>query len=294
VTSSRSIKPPLAVIAGPTASGKSALALARAEAKGGIVINADASQVYRDLPILSAQPTPAELARAPHRLYGTIDGAEACSAARWAALATAEIEAAWAAGATPILVGGTGLYLRTLLDGIAPVPAIAPAVRETVRALSTPALRAALEAEDPLGAARLHPNDRQRQARALEVVRSTGRSLVHWQAVSAGGLAPRIMLEACVVEADRAALHARADARAAAMLEGGALAEVDALLARGLPPGLPVLKTLGVAPLTALIEGRIDRAGALVRLQLETRQYAKRQETWLRNQWPHWPRMKLW
>jgi tRNA dimethylallyltransferase len=285
-------RPPLVVIAGPTASGKSAHALGLAEARGGVLINADASQVYADLPILSAGPTDAERARAPHRLFGTIDGAVACTAAHWAALARDEIAAAWSAGRVPILVGGTGLYLRTLLEGIAPVPGIDRAVRQQVRALPPAEVRARLEAEDPLMAARLHPNDAQRNARALEVVRSTGRSLADWQAAPPqGGLAGEVMLEPLVIERPRGELVQRIDARVEAMWAAGALAEVERLAARGLSPVLPVMRAIGVPPLMAHLAGASTVEEAIARWKLDTRQYAKRQATWLRNQLSDWPRL---
>jgi tRNA dimethylallyltransferase len=285
-------KPPLSVIAGPTASGKSAHALALAQAENGVIINADASQVYADLHILSARPSADDLARAPHRLFGTIDGATSCTAARWAGLARAEIAAAHAAGRLPILVGGTGLYLRTLLDGIAPVPAIPAAIRAEVRARDPAWVRTALEAEDPAMAARLHPNDSQRNARALEVIRATGRSLLVWQqSPPEGGLAPEVSLDARVIDWPRSALNARIDARIDQMWQAGALDEVRRLLARGLPESLPVMRAIGVPPLRALIEGRLTQAEALARWRLDTRQYAKRQSTWLRNQTGHWRRL---
>src|SRR5215207_6205293 len=189
-----SARPPLALIAGPTASGKSALALALAEASGGVIINADSAQLYRDLPILSAAPSPADRARAEHRLYGVRDGAEPCSAAGWAGLAKREIGSLHAAERLPILVGGTGLYLRTLLDGIAPVPAIDPGIRAAVRGASVAENLAALTPLDPCAAARLNPGDTTRIARALEVVWSTGRTLAEWQAQRRGGIGDAVAL----------------------------------------------------------------------------------------------------
>lgn len=268
------------MIAGPTAAGKSAHALALADARDGIVINADASQLYADLRVLTARPSPADEARAPHRLYGVLDADDPCSAARWAGLARAEIAAAHAAGRLPILVGGTGLYLAALLEGIAPVPEIDPDIRAGVRALAPEAVRAALEREDPLMAARLRPRDPQRNARALEVVRATGRSLADWQRETSGGLLPEIALEVRLVLPDRAALHARAEARLDRMLAGGALAEVARLLARRLPPDRPAMKALGVRPLGAHLEGRIGLAEARARTLADTRAYIRRQLTW--------------
>ncbi len=228
----------------------------------------------------------------PHRLFGTIDGAIACTAAHWAGLARDSIAEAHRQGGLPILVGGTGLYLRTLLEGIAPVPGIDRAVRTAVRAMAHGAVRAALEAEDPAMAARLHPNDAQRNARALEVVRATGRSLADWQAAPAeGGIADRVRLEALVIDRPRGDLVARIDARVEAMWAAGALAEVERLAARGLSPALPVMRAIGVPPLLAHLGGTLSAGDAIARWKLDTRQYAKRQATWLRNQLGHWPRL---
>lgn len=281
--------PPLAVIAGATATGKSARALALAERANGVIINADASQLYTDLRLLSARPAPADEARAPHRLYGILDGDDPCSAARWAALARAEIAAAHAAGRLPILAGGTGLYLRTLLDGIAPVPAIDPAVRAEVRALSPAAAHAALARADPASAARLAPADRQRTMRALEVVRATGRPLADWQQALVGGIGGAVTLRPVVVTLPRAELHARIDARFDAMLAAGGLAEAAALAARRLAADRPVMKALGVPALIAHLAGGLSLAEAAARAKQDTRRYAKRQSTWFRNQTPDWP-----
>ncbi|MEO6042179.1 MAG: tRNA (adenosine(37)-N6)-dimethylallyltransferase MiaA [Croceibacterium sp.] len=256
-----------------------------------LVINADSAQVYRDLQVLSARPSEAEMRGIEHRLFGTWDGAETCSAAQWAAAAKREIEVAHLAGAVPILVGGTGLYLRTLLDGIAPVPPIDPAVREAVRALPVAEAYAALRSEDPERAAKLSPTDATRVARALEVVRSTGQSLTHWQAVRAGGMAGTIDLFTLVLLPAREALYARCDARFARMLEHGAAAEVEALQARELPPASPVMRAIGVTEVTAMVRGEWSAADALARGQQATRNYAKRQYTWFRRQTPQaWPR----
>ncbi|MDX3908816.1 MAG: tRNA (adenosine(37)-N6)-dimethylallyltransferase MiaA [Sphingobium sp.] len=284
-------RPPLALIAGPTASGKSALAIALAERSGGIVINADASQVYRDLAILSARPSSDDMARAPHRLFGHIDGAEACSAPRWAAEAKAEIASAHAAGKLPILVGGTGLYIRTLLDGIAPVPEIAPEIRATVRALPVAEAHQALAMEDPAAAARLAAADTTRVARALEVVRSTGRTLFDWQAHKEGGISDSVALRPLILLPPRDWLIARCDARFDLMVEQGAPEEVRTLIQRELNPLLPVMRAIGVREIAAWQAGEIEFAAMLERGRLATRQYAKRQSTWFTNQPPpHWPR----
>lgn len=279
-------RPPLALIAGPTASGKSALAIALAQRANGVVINCDASQVYADLAILSARPSREEMTQAPHRLFGHIDGAEACSAARWAAEARIEIATAHVRGQLPILVGGTGLYIRTLLDGIAPVPEIAAEVRATVRAMPVTQAHAALAQEDPDAAARLAPADTTRVARALEVVRSTGRTLAEWQRHKVGGIADGISLRPLVLRPPRDWLLDRCDRRFLAMLDDGAVEEVRALIARTLNPMLPVMRAIGVREIAAWDAGEIDRDVMIARGQLATRQYAKRQYTWFSNQPP--------
>lgn len=289
--------PPVALIAGPTASGKSDVAVRLALAlesrgQGAVVINADSAQVYADLRVLSARPSAAEMHGIDHRLFGAWDGADACSAADWAARASAEIAETHAGGRVPILVGGTGLYLRTLLDGIAPVPPIDPEVRAEVRALPLPEAYAALQQADPERAAALAPNDAARIARALEVVRSTGRPLAAWQTERHGGIADTIALHPLVLLPDRAWLYERCDRRFALMLEQGAIGEVEALLARGLDPALPVMRAIGVPELAAFLRGEIplDEAGA--RAAQATRNYAKRQFTWFRRQPPpDWPRV---
>lgn len=283
----------VALIAGPTASGKSDLAVSLALALGRpcVIVNADSAQVYRDLKVLSARPTEAEMRGVEHRLFGEWDGADPCSAADWAARAKREIEDAQLAGTLPILVGGTGLYIRTLLDGIAPVPAIDPAVREAVRGLPVEQAYAALQAEDPERAAALNPGDTTRIARALEVVRSTGRPLAHWQRQRVGGIADAIDLHPLVLLPPREALYARCDARADAMLGSGAAEEVEALLARQLPPALPVMRAIGVPEIAGWLRGEWSRDEALARLRQATRNYAKRQYTWFRRQPPQdWSR----
>ncbi len=282
-------KPPLVVIAGPTASGKSALALELAARRGGIVINADASQVYADLRVLSARPSPQEEAQAPHQLYGVVDGSVACSTAMWAGMAKQAIREAHESGTIPVLVGGTGMYIRTLLEGIAPVPEIAEDVRAEVRALVDP--YPALAVEDPVMAARLRPSDRQRVARALEVKRATGRSLAEWQSGNEGGIADEVDLQAHVVEIDRELLYARCDARFDAMLAQGALDEVAALRERDLQPDLPVMKALGVPSLLRHLAGKVTLDEAAEIAKRDTRRYAKRQLTWFRNQAADWKRI---
>ena len=283
--------PPLTVIAGPTASGKSALALALAERDGGVVINADSAQIYRDLPILSAGPDDAEKSRAEHRLYGLRDGALPCSAADWADLAKGEIRLAHEQGKLPILVGGTGLYLRTLLDGIAPVPPIDPVIRRRVRSSGAVDNQAELRRADPEAAERIRPTDRTRIARALEVVLSTGRTLKDWQAERHGGIASQVSLRPLILLPPRDWLYARCDARFAVMVEQGAIAEVERLLARELDLNLPVMRAIGVREIAALLGGETSREAMIAVGQQATRRYAKRQYTWFAHQPPEsWPR----
>lgn len=289
----------MALIAGPTASGKSDLAVRLAlalEQQGhrAAVINADSAQVYRDLQILSARPDEAEMGGVEHRLFGTWDGAQPCSAGNWAETAKREIAALHAEGAVPILVGGTGLYMRTLLDGIAPVPEIDPAIRAQVRALPQPDARLALLEEDPFAAAKLAPADNSRTARALEVVRSTGRPLVHWQEKLEGGIGKAITLHPLVLLPERQVLYDRCDLRFERMLDAGAAGEVEALMARNLDPALPVMRAIGVREIAAWLRGDCSREAMIEAGQLATRQYSKRQYTWFRNQPPEdWTRTAL-
>lgn len=263
------------------------LALALGElGQSAVVINADSAQVYADLRVLSARPAADEMQGVPHRLFGEWDGAQACSAADWAARAKAVIAEVHRQDGIPILVGGTGLYLRTLLDGIAPVPPIDPAIREAVRALPVPAAHAALTAEDPQRAALLAPNDAARIARALEVVRSTGRSLARWQDERVGGIAGRVDLHPLVLLPDRKWLYERCDQRFVQMLGHGALEEVRALLARQLDPALPVMRAIGVSELAGVLRGTNSLSEARSMGQQATRNYAKRQYTWFRRQPP--------
>ena len=285
-------KKPIALIAGPTASGKSALAVRLAEIADGVVINADASQVYADLRILSARPDDAEMARAPHRLFGDRDAAIACSAADWAEDARREIAVAQDAGRLPIIVGGTGLYMRTLLYGIAPVPEIDPVIRAEVRAMSVGRAAAMLRREDPEAAARLKPLDVTRISRALEVVRSTGRPLSAWQQELSGGIIDQVSIVPAILLPPREWLHKRCNARFETMLEQGAIEEVEALRARRLDPSLPAMRAIGVRDIIDWIEGHSLRVDMIERSQAATRQYAKRQYTWFRHQLPDaWRRL---
>lgn len=255
-----------------------------AEREQGTIINADASQVYRDLRILTARPSPSDEARVPHRLYGTRDGSTACSAADWATDARATIEAVLREGRLPILVGGTGLYLRTLLDGIAPIPEVDPVVRAEVRAMDAATAHAALLREDPTAAAPLNPADTTRNQRALEVIRGTGRSILAWRADREGGIGDTISPEIRIVDPPVEQLYARCDARVTAMIAEGAIEEVAALAARGLDPDLPIMRAIGVRPILAHIAGEASLGETVEIIRQQTRNYAKRQRTWFRNQ----------
>ena len=285
------MKPPVALIAGPTASGKSELALRLAEAAGGVIVNADSAQIYRDLPILSAAPSPADQERAEHRLYGIRDGADPCSAAEWAELARTEIANLHQDGRLPILAGGTGLYLRTLLDGIAPIPEIDPEIRAEVRAAGVAENLAALMPLDPVAATSLNPGDTTRIARALEVVKSTGRTLAQWQEKLEGGIGEEIALRPLILLPPRPWLNERCDRRFEAMVDRGAVDEVQALLEHNLDPQLPVMRAIGMRELGDLIGGILTREQAIDAGQQATRRYAKRQYTWFAHQPPaDWPR----
>jgi len=286
-------QPPVALIAGPTASGKSALALALAEQVGGVIVNADSAQIYRDLPVLSAAPGADELRRAKHRLYGVMDGRQACSAADWAVMSGREIEDVHDSGRLPILVGGTGLYLQTLLQGIAPIPAIDPDVRRLVRERSVEENREELQKRDPAAATRLNSRDTARIARALEVVLSTGRTLADWQKQREGGIADKIDLRPIILLPPRDWLYFRCDERFAAMIDEGAAEEVRALLERQLSPTLPVMRGIGVREIAAWLNGHMSRDEAVAAGQQATRRYAKRQYTWFAHQPPpEWPRFR--
>ncbi len=286
---------PIRLIAGPTASGKSALALRLAAETGGVILNADSMQLYRDLRLLTARPTEAEEAGAEHRLYGVADAADAWSVGRWLRAAVVELAALKAEGRTAIIVGGTGLYFRALVEGLADIPAVPDTVRtemtERYAREGEGAFRAALAAVDPASAARIAPGDQQRLVRALSVHEATGTALSDWRAATAPVLAPGDY-DALVLEPDRAELYARCDARLERMLAEGLLAEVEALRARRLDPILPAMKATGLREFTAHLDGALTLAEALEAAQRETRRYAKRQLTWFRNQTPDWPRAR--
>ena len=284
-------KPKVALIAGPTASGKTALALHLAKSRDIAIINADSAQVYSDLPVLSAQPTPDEQESVPHRLFGYLDGRIACSAARWAADAKVAIAEAHDSGRLPVLVGGTGLYIRTLLDGIAPIPEIDAGIRAEIRSLPVAEAYSRLLTADAGMAAALAPTDSSRIARALEVIESTDRSIAEWRKEKAGGIGEEVALHPLVLLPPREWLYARCDARFDAMVTGGAIEEVEALLARSLPADAPVMRAIGVPEISAMLVGEITREEAVTLGKIATRQYAKRQFTWFRNQSPgRWPR----
>lgn len=287
------------LIAGPTASGKSALAIRLAKDLSGVIINADSMQVYRDLQIITARPDKDEEGQAPHSLYGTIDGAIACSAVQWAELAMLEIERAWDRGFMPILVGGTGMYFKALLDGMVSIPPIDETIRVKVRAeiadIGSEAMHAKLKALDEKAYERIEPADGQRIARAMEVALSTGKALSQWQQEPHSG--PLTKLDAAgqiaklVLDIDRDKLYERCDQRLDIMVEGGALEEIQSLLDRDLDISLPIMKALGVPPLSAYLENKVSLQEALEAAKTQTRQFAKRQLTWFRNQFSAWDRV---
>ena len=280
----------LIVIAGPTASGKSALALRVADAAGGVIINADSMQLYRDLRIVTARPGAADEARAPHRLFGILNADEPASVGRWLELAQAAIAEALAARRPALVVGGTGLYLHALLHGLAPVPDIPERIRTAARVrlaeVGLPAFHAEVAGLDPIMAARLRPTDRQRLLRAYEVIVGTGRSLAAWQEMSPTRIELPERRFGLALMPPRAALYERIERRLRDMVEGGALEELRALHRRGLPADLPLMKAVAVPELLAHVSGRVDLETALQRAIVQTRRYAKRQITWLRHRLP--------
>jgi tRNA dimethylallyltransferase len=292
----RILVPPNAVtlIAGPTASGKSAMALRLAGQTGAEIVNADALQLYRDLRILSARPSAEEEARVPHHLFGVADAADGWSVGRWLRAANAALTDIAARGRPAIVVGGTGLYFKALTQGLAPIPEVPAEAVAAAEVLfdgeGETAMREALAMLDPAAAARIAPGDRQRLVRALAVARATGRSLSAWQAEATGAL-PAGAWRAVALEPPREALYARCDARLVAMIDGGAVEEAAALMARGLDPRLPAMKAVALRELAAFAAGEATREAALKAAQIATRHYAKRQLTWFRNQTPDWPRI---
>jgi tRNA dimethylallyltransferase len=281
------------LLAGPTASGKSRLALALAREHGGVVINADSMQVYAELRMLTARPSPDDEAAVPHRLYGTVPAAERYSVGAWLGDVAAALSAAREEGRMPIVVGGTGLYFKALTEGLTAVPPIPDEVRERLRAeaegLSAEELHARLAASAPDDARAIRPSDRGRIVRALEVFEATGRSLARWQ--EAEPLPPLIdpaRTRRIVLTSDRAVLHERIGARAEEMVLGGGLAEAEAIGKLGLNPELPAMKAIGVRELLDHLDGKTSLDEALAAMKTETRRYAKRQMTWFRNQMADW------
>jgi tRNA dimethylallyltransferase len=281
------------LLAGPTASGKSALALALAESFDGSVINADSMQVYSDLAVLSARPDTGETARAPHFLYGHVDGATNYSVGRWREDAAAALEGVRQKGQLPIVIGGTGLYFKALEQGLAEMPTVPHHIRETIRrkaeAMESPALHAWLAREDGETAARLRPSDRQRLIRALEIFAATGKSLAIWQHEPHSP--PLLNASRCLrlfLCPERQALYASINQRFDLMIEKGGLDEVRALVARELDPALPVMRAHGVPGLIRYLRGEIQLHEAIEGAKVDTRHYAKRQFTWFKHQMPGW------
>jgi len=288
------MEPRIWLIAGPTGSGKSALALRLAETIGGEIVNADSMQLYADLRLLTARPSPAEEACAPHHLCGIADAADGWSVGRWLRAATGVLADIAARSRPAIVVGGTGLYFRALTEGLAEIPPVHAEAREAAQAdhdrMGETDFRARLGAVDPLAAARIAPGDRQRLVRAWAVFAATGTSLADWQARGAPAIAADGW-RAVALEPPRDALYARCDGRLAAMLEAGVLGEVAALAARDLDPSLPLMKAVGLREFSAHLRGETSLAEALAAAQQQTRNYAKRQTTWMRGQMAGWPRL---
>jgi tRNA dimethylallyltransferase len=284
----------VSLIAGPTASGKSALALRLARELGGEIVNADSMQLYRDLAVLTARPSPDETAQIPHHLYGVGDAADGWSVGRWLRAAREALADIAGRGRPAIVVGGTGLYFHALTRGLAEIPPVALAFRQAAQARfdrdGEGVFRDALHAVDPVAADRIAPRDRQRLVRAWEVYDATGRSLTDWQAQGAQGALAGY--SALVLDPPRDALYARCDARFAAMAAGGALEEARALLARNLDPALPLMKAVGLRELGRHLAGELSLEEAVALGAQETRHYVKRQTTWFRNQTPDWERVE--
>jgi len=286
--------PRLTLIAGPTASGKSRLAMEMAVQTGAVIINADSQQLYADLRVLSARPSLEDETRAEHRLYGVADAAESWSVGRWTRAVMPLLDELTAQDRPVLLVGGTGLYFNALTRGLADIPAVPDAIRDTIQAAyeleGEAAFRRRLAEVDAASAAAITPGDRQRLIRALAVAQATGRSLSDWKADTRPLLAPGAY-DALVVEPPRDRLYANCDTRVALMIQNGAVDEVRALLARNLDPALPAMKAVGVPELAAHLSGKTSLDQAIAAIRLSTRHYAKRQLTWFRNQTSDWPRL---
>jgi tRNA dimethylallyltransferase len=285
--------PQVTLIAGPTASGKSALALEAAQRAGGVIINADSQQLYADLQILTARPSPADMSMVEHRLYGVADAADAWSVGRWSRAVRDELTALEADGRAAFIVGGTGLYFTALTTGLADIPQVPPAVRDEVAAAlaeeGEAIFRRRLAERDPPSEARIASGDQQRLIRAMSVIHHTGRALSDWTA-NTHPLLPPGSWKGMVLEPERSALYARCDARVSWMVDNGALEEVRRLLDRGLDPGLPAMKAVGVREFAAVLKGEISLERGVDDVRQATRRYAKRQLTWFRNQTGDWPR----
>ena len=285
-------RPKAILIAGPTASGKSAAALDLAQRFGGVVINANSMQVYRELAVLTARPSQAEMQRAPHCLYGTVPASEPYSVGRFLEDAARALRDAKIEGRLPVFVGGTGLYFKALTEGLAAVPDVPPEIRAHWRAeaerIGTDGLYRALQARDPVMAARLRPSDPQRLLRALEVIDATSVSLAEWQGADAAAVLHPEGLLRIVIAPEREALYAAIDARFDRMIEQGAIEEVRALLALGLDPALPAMRAHGVRELAAYLTGDSSLEAAVEKAKTESRRYAKRQMTWLRRFMQDW------
>ncbi len=290
-----SVPPSVLLIAGPTASGKSALALRLAESWGGEIVNADALQLYADLRVLSARPSPEEEARVPHHLFGLADAADGWSTGRWLRAAVEVLDEIKGRGRPAMMVGGTGLYFKALTEGLADIPAVPAAVRGAVSArydgIGEIAFRDELAARDLAAEARIAQGDRQRLVRAYEVHEATGKALSDWQGETTPVLASGSW-RGVALEPPRDLLYARCDARMGRMVEDGALAEVAALTARGLDPALPAMKAVGLRELASHLAGERSLEDAMDLARQETRRYAKRQLTWLRNQMAGWPKIR--
>jgi tRNA dimethylallyltransferase len=288
------MEPRIWLIAGPTASGKSALALRLARETGGEIVNADSMQLYADLRALSARASPEEEAQAPHHLFGCVDAADGWSVGRWVRAALPVLDDIAARGRTAIVVGGTGLYFSALTQGLAEIPQVPAEIRRQAQAdydaMGEGAFRDRLGAHDPAAAGRIAPGDRQRLVRAWEVYAATDTPLSDWQQAGEPALAAGAW-RAVALEPPRAALYARCDARLEAMIAAGALEEVRALMARDLDPDLPAVKAVGVRELSAHLRGETSLEDALAAAQRETRRYAKRQTTWMRGRMADWPRL---
>ncbi len=279
---------PVLIIGGPTASGKSQLALEYAKANNGIIINADSMQVYKELPTLTAQPSDSDMALVPHKLYGVLAGDDTCSVARWQRMALQELTKAWQQDKLPIVVGGTGLYLQSLLTGISDIPDIDPAIRRQAKTLhqelGSEAFHSRLQAMDPATAVKLHPGDTQRMIRAYEVIQSTGKSIADWQKQKNTSAIAKLDCTVKLIMPPKEELHRKANERLAKMINNGALKEVQNLLNKNYAPNLPVMKALGVTELSAHLQGKITLPEAIELIQIATRQYIKRQITWFKNQ----------